>query len=101
MFDPGDVDPKDDLSLHTAISKLIAKLSETDEKFAMLTQEFRNSTCKKYESLYLYVEKKSKAQIIAHTQEESNAPHTESEDEASTQAGKISPSFGSGQKPEP
>ena len=34
-------------------------------------------------------------------QEESNAPHTESEGEASTQAGKISPSFGSGQKPEP
>ena len=65
IFDPGDIDPKDELSIHTAVRKLIDKMSETDERFSLLTNEFRNGACKKYEGLYEYIKKKGTQMIVA------------------------------------
>ena len=101
VIEPGDVETKNELSIHIAAEKLINEMAKQDEKFAMLTPEFRNGSCKKYQTLYEYVEKKSQQQIVSQGINGSSLRLSDTEEDESTQAGKHSPKFGSDQKTGP
>ena len=90
-----EVNLDNELTVHLAVQKLITKLGETEEKFSTLTHEYRNNLCQKYRGLYTYVERKIKAKLFARPTNRSALIETESDDEASTRAGKQTPSFDS------